>query len=525
MLLRRPFRFRGCLVTKSQQRRAHTASIIPVTTHDHTLRDFFDQPHKPLLRGTNVPIGLLGYPQIASPESFVPVTAATMARANYIVRRIIQAGNNEGERMRIVKNIDRLSDLLCGVIDMAELIRHTHPERAWVDAANQAYDTLCEYMNHLNTNVDLARALDDFMASPSFKNLPMEAKQTAWIFKHDFDKSGVHLPIHQRQKFVELSSNIISLGRDFLQGLGAEKKPIMLFTKDCEGVPETPRLWQLYSVKRGLRSRVSVEPNSAEARRVLKHSTNEEARKKVYVSQNASSNEQIQVLEQLLRDRAELAVLVGRQSYGEMLLHDKMGKKPEHVHEFLGSLLEFSRPRALAALNDVKQAKKRSQGLSYLPEIYAWDREAYFPSKSLEPPIPLPRLTPGLALCAFSRLLKHIYGISCEPADVERGEVWHDDVRKVNIVDESEGIIGWIYLDLFYREGKAGGATHYTLRCSRRVDDDDAANDFLPSDHGRELTPDLEERLVIRSESHVTPGRDGSHQRPVAAISCDFDAN
>ncbi|KAG9054915.1 Mitochondrial intermediate peptidase, partial [Serendipita sp. 407] len=190
MLLRRPFRFRGCLVTKSQQRRAHTASIIPVTTHDHTLRDFFDQPHKPLLRGTNVPIGLLGYPQIASPESFVPVTAATMARANYIVRRIIQAGNNEGERMRIVKNIDRLSDLLCGVIDMAELIRHTHPERAWVDAANQAYDTLCEYMNHLNTNVDLARALDDFMASPSFKNLPMEAKQTAWIFKHDFDKSG-----------------------------------------------------------------------------------------------------------------------------------------------------------------------------------------------------------------------------------------------------------------------------------------------------------------------------------------------
>ncbi|KAG8832469.1 Mitochondrial intermediate peptidase, partial [Serendipita sp. 399] len=349
-------------------------------THDHALRDFFDQPHKPLVKGTNAPTGLLGHPQITSPESFTSVAIATMLRANYIVRRIIQARDDERDRRRIVKNIDRLSDLLCGVIDMAELVRHTHSEKPWVDAANQAYDTLCEYMNHLNTNVELGTALENFMASPNFKDLSMEAKQTAWIFKHDFDKSGVHLPEQQRQRFVQLSSNIISLGRDFLQGLSADKAPLTLRTEDCEGVPENPRLWQFYALKRGLRSRISVEANSAEARRVLKYSTNEEARKKVYVAQNASSKKQLDVVEQLLKDRAELAMLVGRQSYAEMLLHDKMGKKPEHVHEFLESLFEFSRPRAVAALEDVKRVKQRSQGLDHLPNVYAWDREAYFPA-------------------------------------------------------------------------------------------------------------------------------------------------
>lgn len=150
MLLRTPFRFRGCLHARKELRNASFA--VPPSVDDHALVEFFNKPHKPQA-GTSV--GLFRVKQITSPDVFVPVAMATMARANYIVRRIVNA-REEHETGRIVKNIDRLSDLLCGVIDMAELIRHTHPEKAWVDAANRAYDVLCEYMNELNTNIDLA---------------------------------------------------------------------------------------------------------------------------------------------------------------------------------------------------------------------------------------------------------------------------------------------------------------------------------------------------------------------------------
>lgn len=57
--------------------------------------------------------------------------------------------------MKVVKNLDRLSDMLCSVIDLAELVRNAHPDHAWVDAANEAYETLCEFMNVLNTHVGL----------------------------------------------------------------------------------------------------------------------------------------------------------------------------------------------------------------------------------------------------------------------------------------------------------------------------------------------------------------------------------
>jgi Zn-dependent oligopeptidase len=57
--------------------------------------------------------------------------------------------------LRVVKNLDRLSDMLCSVIDLAELVRNAHPDPEWVNSANGAYEQLCEYMNVLNTHVGL----------------------------------------------------------------------------------------------------------------------------------------------------------------------------------------------------------------------------------------------------------------------------------------------------------------------------------------------------------------------------------
>lgn len=138
----------------------------------------------------------------------------------------------------------------------------------------------------------------------------------------------MHLPDEQRKKFVQLSSNIIDHGRNFLHALSASKPPVALTKQDCEGVPENPKLWRLYALKRGMRSTISVEPESTEARRVLRYSTNEDARKRVYVAQNTSRPAEIEVLENLLHDRAQLAVLVGHRSYADMLLKDKMGESP-----------------------------------------------------------------------------------------------------------------------------------------------------------------------------------------------------
>ena len=67
----------------------------------------------------------------------------------------MRARHNRDELFKVVKNLDRLSDMLCSVIDLAELIRNAHPDQEWVDSAEQVYEQLCEFMNVLNTHVGL----------------------------------------------------------------------------------------------------------------------------------------------------------------------------------------------------------------------------------------------------------------------------------------------------------------------------------------------------------------------------------
>ncbi len=150
------FRFRGCL-NASRPLRAPSDSyatlIRPPSAIDKALIEFFDQqPHPPRPHKK----GFLLNKQITSPGDFKPVTLYTLRRAQFIVERILRA-SSEDERLRLVTDIDRLSDTLCRLVDLAELVRNTHPNNAWVEAAHQTYDDVLVYMNGLNTTPELAR--------------------------------------------------------------------------------------------------------------------------------------------------------------------------------------------------------------------------------------------------------------------------------------------------------------------------------------------------------------------------------
>lgn len=121
---------------------------------------------------------------------------------------------------------------------------------------------------------------------------------------------------------------------------------------------------------------------------------------------------------------------------------------------------------------------------------------------------------------ALSRLFKHLHGVTLRPAESALGELWHPDVKKLEVVDESEGVIGWIYADLYARVGKAGGAAHYTARCSRRTDDDDPECDHLPAayvDETVQLSLNFEREHRARLKSTK-----GEYQLPVVVLLCEF---
>ena len=127
---------------------------LPASVDDVALIPLFDNPRRDLRTGIST-TGLFGHPSLTHPRALVSLADATLLRAQVLTNRILRARGSRSELLRVVKNLDRLSDMLCGVIDLAELVRNAHPDRMWVDAANHAYEMLCEFMNVLNTHVGL----------------------------------------------------------------------------------------------------------------------------------------------------------------------------------------------------------------------------------------------------------------------------------------------------------------------------------------------------------------------------------
>ncbi len=71
-----------------------------------------------------------------------------------------------------------------------------------------------------------------------------------------------------------------------------------------------------------------VYPGSLQAQMIMRSAPSEEPRRKLYIAANSGTRDQVDILEQLLRRRAELARLCGKDNYAELTLNDKMVKSP-----------------------------------------------------------------------------------------------------------------------------------------------------------------------------------------------------
>ncbi|KZT58070.1 mitochondrial intermediate peptidase [Calocera cornea HHB12733] len=524
------YRFKGCLnVPKSPCRRGYALASVSqpvlrssagVQADDNALRQVFDEPMHPQLNPGLKPTGLFGYPEMSSPGSIIALGERTLSRAKVLVTRAKQARQSRSELRLLVKTLDRLSDMLCMVIDMCELVRHAHPDPQISGAANSVYEYLCSYMNTLNTDIELHDTLAVFLTdSEMLASTTYEEQQVARIFLYDFEKSGIHLPDADRQRCVQLSDEILVLGSRFLQQASSTRPSYEMPIELLDGMASSYRQEVIStSSSRWHSKNLRITPHSRAHYLVSRFAPNEEARKRAFVGANTSSEGQISNLENLLGARTKLAKLIGYDSYAQMALGNTMAKQPDHVLQFLRTLSEHHRPAAAANAHAIALAKQIQLDLPSPPALLPWDRDFYSPlvptthsHMSLSSFFSL-----GIVLQGLSRLFTRLYGILLRPASMAQGESWHQDVRKLEVVDETEGLIGYIYLDPWTRDGKSSGAAHYTVRCSRRVDDDDIAGDAVAA-----KDEDIDLALPLQVPSVRTSGKIGKYQLPIIVLMCD----
>ncbi|KAJ6008344.1 Mitochondrial intermediate peptidase [Penicillium herquei] len=482
---------------------------------DDTLRRVFDSQNfwkdfsQQRIAAVPKRAGLVQNQYLTSPDGFREFANASLQKCQAIVSKVLGASTVE-EYRSLARDLDRLSDLLCRVIDLSDFIRTIHHDPKIQEAATQAYALMFEYMNVLNTTTGLHEQLSKALSNAEVTSHWSEAEKiVAQILMKDFTTSAIHMPPSERQRFVNLSNDISQVGSSFFNGAEPARSQVTFNANSLQGldpiVVQQIKKWN---------NKAPVPTMGVIPRLVLRSVRDENVRKQVYLATRTSSSRQVHRLEKLLMKRAELAQISGFNSFADMTLSDKMAKTPEAVSNFLTSLIANNRGPVQEELSKLQELKGSS--------LQPWDHAFYVHKRVLEYSqsrrsrelsIVPEFFSLGTVMQGLSRLFDRLYGVRLVPQETAAGETWHPDVRRLDVVDESGSHIAVVYCDLFSRPTKHPNPAHFTLRCSREISAEEIA-ECASMDQSAHPNDGM--------ATAVDPKTKTLRQLPTIALVCDF---
>ncbi|XP_042787437.1 mitochondrial intermediate peptidase isoform X4 [Panthera leo] len=399
--------------------------------------------------------GLFGVPELSAPEGFRVAQENALRKADLLVQRVCSVAPGP----QTVLIFDELSDSLCRVADLADFVKIAHPEPAFREAAEEACTSIGTAVEKLNTNVELYRSLQKLLADKKLvDSLDPETRRVAELFMFDFEISGIHLDKEKRKRAVDLNVKILDLSNTFLMGTNFPNKI------EKHLLPE--HIHQNFVVAG---NHVIVDGLHAESPDDLVR----EAAYKIFLHPNAG---QLRCLEELLSNRDLLAKLVGYCTYSHRALQGTLAQSPETVMQFLEKLSDKLSERTIRDFEMIRGMKMKLNPQN--SELMPWDPPYYSgviraERYNIEPSLYCPFFSLGACMEGLNTLFGRLLGITLYAEQPAKGEVWCEGVRKLAVVHESEGLLGYIYCDFFQRAGKPHQDCHFTIRGGRLKEDGD----------------------------------------------------
>ena len=337
-------------------------------------------------------------------------------------------------------------------------------------AYNACLPKLSDYDTEIRQNAALHERFAALKSGPAWQAYSAAQHKLIEDALREFRLAGVDLPVDKKNRFRAIMQALSGLEAKFDENLldatqGWHQQVTDL--AQLAGIPETGlQQARQEAVNRGLDGYVfTLDYPSYSA--VLNHADNRRLRAELYRAHVTRASDQgptagrwdnTPVMRDILRLRHEAAQLTGFGNYAEYSLASKMVKSTAQALEFLHDLVRRCRPRAQQEFTELQDYARQRDGLT---ELAAWDLGYYaeklreqrfgFSQEMLRPYFPAERVRQGV----FA-VMQRLYGVTL--AEVSGAEVWHPDVKLYALRDAAGSLRGYLYTDLYTRQGKRGGA-------------------------------------------------------------------
>ncbi|KAM0932161.1 putative thimet oligopeptidase [Dioscorea sansibarensis] len=287
--------------------------------------------------------------------------------------------------------------------------------------------------------------------------LDLESKHFVRCLVKDFERNGANLTLSKQEELERLTSQIDELTFQYIHNLNGDSSFLLFHESELDGMPRE-FIKSLEEIEGG---KLKIALKSYNVSAVLEHCKIGATRKLVAVSYGKRcGKENLDILENLVQLRHKVARLLGYPNYADFALESRMARTSAKVFEFLEDISNNLTDLATRELNTLKDLKRKEESDSE----FGMEDIAYYMRRAAEQHFDLDlgevkQYFPfDLVLTGIFRILQDLFGLRFE--EIKDVEAWHESVRLFSVRDiNSSELLGYVYLDLFSREGK------YTHTC------------------------------------------------------------
>lgn len=425
-----------------------------------------------------VPINqLIDYAQIKA-EHIVPAIEQLLAQARTAVEQV-----TEQPHATWTNTVTALNDATEQLWRAWTIVGHLNsvinsPELR--EARSLCLPKITEFSTWLGQNQALYKNYQQLAQSTEFAQYNAEQKRAIELALRDFRLGGVELQGEARQRYGEISELQAVASQRFSENVLDSMDQWALYIQDksqLAGIPADSIAAFAEAAKADNKDGWKITLKMPSYLPVMQYADQRDLRHTLYKAYATIASDQAEkpeldnssVIEQLLALRAEEASLLGYESFADLRLETRMADSADQVINFLDDLAQRALP---FARKDLEQLICYAKQLG-IDDFQPWDA-AYVSEKLRESQYAYSEdeikqyFTEPKVLQGLFDVSQQLFGVTLQPADIS---VWHPDVKAFEVFNAEQQLIGYLYLDLYARAGKQGGAWVNSERSRRRTQD------------------------------------------------------
>jgi len=333
--------------------------------------------------------------------------------------------------------------------------------------AREISPLLTRHANDILLDSELFQRVDQIFSQKDFLNLTTEQKTLLEKSYKSFVRNGAKLSPEKADQMRQIDQELAQLSLKFGENVLAEtNKYIHLVANESEleGLPDGVKEAAAQTAEeKGQTGQWAFTLDYPSYIPAMTYAKNRALRKKLFEasSTKCAKGDELDnqnIIQNIIQLKHQRANLLGYSTHADFVLEERMAKTPKEVLDFLESLLQKSKPKAIA---EVKEVAELAKNLDNIETLERWDFGYYsellkkskyeLDDEILRPYFQLEKVIEGV----FQTTQK-LFGLQFIPnKDIP---VYHPDVSAYQVLDRDGKHLSVFYADFFPRAGKRNGA-------------------------------------------------------------------